>query len=257
MSGFALVCLSETPPDFSRVAAELMDQVDETRADLIRRLGQSWGVLLEGLSEQGVRICEQRLRLIGVPVAVVPDDDLVDPPKPLVLKAVQLDGEALSFSEGGTTTVVPWDEFVYVDLIAILHAEKVQYEETVIEADEGASRRYVKKSGIVTTTPSQVVAVSHEPWLQLRFEVEGFRFGGTGLPLRPNRLQNLLVLGREIAARSKKAHIGTLLKGPEPEMPPRPVPIPSEVVADNRLRWRLTCIYRGLQSPPGLPASPR
>jgi hypothetical protein len=258
MSGFALVCLSETLPDFRRIADELDDQLDDPRADVIVRMGTTWGVLLEGLAEGVARICEQRLRLLGVPVVVVADDDLVEPPEPTVLKSARLDSESLSFTERGVETSVPWDEFVYVDLIAVLRVQKVTYEEYSFDADSegGGSKSRTPRRGITTTTPVQLVAVSHEPWLQLRVEVDGFRYGETGLPLRPNRTLNLLALSREIAGRSKRAHVGPLLQGPEPEMVPRPTPIPGEAVAAHRLRWRLTCLYRGLRPPVGLPDAP-
>jgi hypothetical protein len=234
------------------VAEVLADHLDLPVADLLPAIGLRWGILAEGLSERLARQCVAAYQATKLPVAMLAEELMFDPPQRVELREAEFQPAALACTIDRQIQCVPWDRLVFADVVRIQTATKEQGVDLVVrpnhsELGTGYSlvRKPVQRMGTRFSLSLDMVAC--EPWLWLRISMDRFRLLGSGLELQSNLKLNLYAMACEVALRAPQMSTGpgyrtplegTSLKGQEAL---------TEVAWRHRLRWRVSRLANGLK----------
>jgi hypothetical protein len=232
-------------PAVARLIAELLDL---SLVDLIQVLPQRSGILAENLAEHVADRCIAVLAAAGMNVRAVPQSAVVEPPEVVTLRSGRADEDVFFYVASHQKGVVKWSEAIWVDLVS---AQEPFMEEGVVSwtfggVGNGGMAGPVQPIGgrqLVTKRLLFADLVTREPWLLLRIPQERFEYAATGLPMFPDRRENLIAFAATIASRASAARLGIGLQWLGSQSPPRENRMPSQAIYHGNLRWQLTRLF--------------
>ena len=137
-----------------------------------------------------------------------------------------------------------WSEAIWVDLVSAQEPSVEEVEHWSSGAGEGFHPIHLIRDHVfVTKRPLFADIVTHEPWLLLRIPQERFEHAATGLPVFPDRRENLIAFAATIASRASAARLGVGMRWLESPSQPRENRMPSHAIYHGHLRWQLTRLF--------------
>jgi hypothetical protein len=228
-------------PAVARLIAELLDL---SLVDLIQVLPQRSGILAENLAEHVADRCIAVLAAAGIDVRAVPQSAVVEPPEVVTLRSGRADEDVFFYVASDRKGVVKWPEAIWVDLVSAQEPSIEEVERWSSGSGEGFHPIHLTRDHVfVTKRPLFVDLVTHEPWLLLRIPQEHFEYAATGLPVFPDRRENVIAFAATIASRASAARLGVGMRWLGTQSPPRENRMPSQAIYHGYLRWQLTRLF--------------
>jgi hypothetical protein len=237
---FAIVRMNDSDLDVPAVARLIAEPLELSLVDLIQVLPQRSGILAENLAEHVADRCIAVLAAAGIDVRAVPQSAVIEPPEVVTLRSGRADEDVFFYMASDRKGVVKWPEMIWVDFASVQDPSVEEVEDWVISEDDeggGSRRRFVTKRTLFADL------VTHEPWLLLRIPLERFAYAATGLPVFPDRRENLIAFAATIASRASGARLGIGLQWLGSQSPPRENRMPSHAIYHGYLRWQLTRLF--------------
>jgi len=247
---FAIVRMDDSDLEIPAVARLIAELLDLSLVDLIQVLPQRSGILAENLAEHVADRCIAVLAAAGIDVRAVPQSAVVEPPEVVTLRSGRADEEVFFYLASDRKGVVKWPEAIWVDLVSTQELSREEEEHWSFSG--GGSSGHAGFEGpihlsadhrFVWKRPLFVDLVTHEPWLLLRIPQEHFEYAATGLPVFPDRRENVIAFAATIASRASAARLGVGMQWLGSQSPPRENRMLSQAIYDGYLRWQLTRLF--------------
>ena len=241
---FAVVRMDDSDIDVPVVARLIAELLDVSVVDLIQVLPQRSGILAENLAEHVANRCIAVLAAAGIDVRAVPQSAVVEPPEVVTLHSGRADEDVFFYVASDRKGVVKWPEAIWVDLVSAQEPSIEEVEHWSSGSGEGFHPIHLNRDHVfVTKRPLFVDLVTHEPWLLLRIPQEHFEYAATGLPVFPDRRENVIAFAATIASRASAARLGVGMQWLGSQSPPRENRMPSQAIYHGYLRWQLTRLF--------------
>jgi len=240
---FAIVRTDDSDVDLAAVARLMAEPLELSVSDLMQVLPQRSGILAEDLMQHVADRCVAILGPGGLAVRAVPQSAVIEPPEAVTLRSGRADEEVFFYVASDRKGAVKWPEVIWVDFVAVQEPSMEEFQDWDFNAQNGGTVRRFQTRRFVTTQRLFADLVTYDPWLLLRIPLERFEFAATGLPMFPNRRQNLTAFAATIASRAKAARLGRGMQWLESRSPPRENRMPSQAVYHGYLRWQLTRLF--------------
>ena len=241
---FAIVRIDDSDLDVPAVARLIAELLDLSLVDLIQVLPQRSGILAENLAEHVADRCIAVLAAAGIDVRAAPQSAVVEPPEVVTLHSGRADEEVFFYVASDRKGVVKWPEAIWVDLVSAQEPSIEEVERWSSGTGEGFHPIHLIRDHVfVTKRPLFVDLVTHEPWLLLRIPQEHFEYAATGLPVFPDRRENVIAFAATIASRASAARLGIGMQWFGSQSPPRENRMPSQAIYHGYLRWQLTRLF--------------
>ncbi|HEV8002631.1 MAG TPA: hypothetical protein VGP63_22280 [Planctomycetaceae bacterium] len=242
-ASFAIVRMDDSDLDVPAVARLTAELLDLSLVDLIQVLPQRSGILAENLAEHVADRCVAVLAAAGIDVRAVPQSAVVEPPEVVTLRSGRADEEVFFYVTSDRKGAVKWPDVIWVDFVSVQEPSVEEVEDWVISQDPeggeggGSRRRFVTKRTLFADLATR------EPWLLLRIPLERFAYAATGLPVFPDRRENLIAFAATIASHASAARLGVGMQWLGSQSPPRENRMPSQTIYHGYLRWQLTRLF--------------
>jgi hypothetical protein len=245
---FAIVRMDDSDLDLPAVARLIAELLDLSLVDLIQVLPQRSGILAENLAEHVADRCIAVLAAAGINARAVPQSAVVERPEVVTLRSGRADEDVFFYVASDRKGVVKWPEAIWVDLVSTQEPSMEEVEDWSFgktRASDPFPGRIIRQTEhrFVTKRPLFVDLVTHEPWLLLRIPQEHFEYAATGLPVFPDRRENVIAFAATIASRASAARLGIGLQWLGSQSPPRENRMPNQAIYHGYLRWQLTRLF--------------
>lgn len=251
---YALLYRDDGPLHRRQSAEVLAECLGRPAADVLAAISMRWGILAEGLDEAQAHACARSLHAAGVPVDILAGESLVAVPDRLEIRKAGLHPSGLAYTVQKQTHCLPWNSFLYLDVVRIQVGKMEKHTDTHTEVSFSPNT-FLPRPRTVKTESQRLTnevllhldAVGREPWTWLRISLETFFYASTGLPVQPTRKVNFYALALELAKRAPQAATGPGYGAISGEGSLHTQEALSDDAWRHRLRWRLSQIVNGLR----------